>query len=179
MPNTSQTQDLISFLRRLRAVRTFRPDPVPEAALNDILEVARWSGSAMNRQPWQIVVITDDAVRQALGQLEGYVKHVAGAPLGMVLAMEGEGDANAYDEGRLSERIMLAAAAHGVGACIGWFAGPAQDEAKRVLAVPAGYHVRTVLSLGYPTEEAQQPHSKPGEARKPLSEIVHTNRFGE
>ena len=178
MPNTLQAQDLIPFLRGLRAVRTFRPDPVPETALNDMLEVARWSGSAMNRQPWQIVVITDEQIRHTLGNLEGYVKHVAGAPLAIVLVMEGEDDANAYDEGRLAERIMLAAAAHGVGACIGWFAVAAQDEVKRLLAVPAGYHVRTVLSLGYPAEEAQQSHSKPGEARKPLSEIVHTNQFG-
>ena len=178
MPNTPQTQDLISFLRRLRAVRTFRPDPVPEAALNDMLEVARWSGSAMNRQPWQIVVITDEQIRRTLGNLEGYVKHVAGAPLAIVLVMEGEDDANAYDEGRLAERIMLAAAAHGVGSCIGWFASAAQDEAKQVLKVPAGYHARTIIAVGYPTEEAQQTHSKPGEARKPLSEIVHINQFG-
>jgi nitroreductase len=177
MPNPIQAQDFITFMRRLRAVRTFRPDPVPEPILTDILAVARWSGSAMNRQPWHIIVITDEKIRLTLGNLEGYVKHVAGAPLAIVLVMEGEGDANAFDEGRLSERIMLAAAAHGVGSCIGWFASNAQTEAKQLLKVPDGYHARTIISVGYPAEEAQHSHSKPGEARKPLSEIVHTNRF--
>src|SRR2546423_13974245 len=46
----------IAFLRNLRAVRQLRPDPLPEPVLNDILEVARWSGRAGNRQPWEFVV---------------------------------------------------------------------------------------------------------------------------
>jgi nitroreductase len=39
----------IAFLRGLRAVRQLRPDPLPADVLDDILEVARWSGSAGNR----------------------------------------------------------------------------------------------------------------------------------
>ena len=59
----------IRFLRGLRAVRQLRPEPLPEAVLNDILEVARWSGSAGNRQPWEFVVVRD---RQMLErQIEG------------------------------------------------------------------------------------------------------------
>ena len=50
-------RDRLSFLRTLRAVRSFRPDPVPEEVVDDILEVARWSGSASNKQPWEILVI--------------------------------------------------------------------------------------------------------------------------
>jgi nitroreductase len=42
-------EDRIAFLRSLRAVRSFRPDPVPQEVVDDILEVVRWSGSASNR----------------------------------------------------------------------------------------------------------------------------------
>src|SRR5438094_279452 len=45
----------IAFLRGLRAVRQLQPDPLPDTVLHDILEVARWSGSAGNRQPWEFV----------------------------------------------------------------------------------------------------------------------------
>ena len=44
-------QGRIAFLRSLRAVRSFRPDHVPQGVFDDVLEVARWSGSASNRQP--------------------------------------------------------------------------------------------------------------------------------
>jgi nitroreductase len=51
---------LVGFLKSLRAVRFFEQDkPVPENVLQDVLEVARWSGSARNRQPWEFVVVRD------------------------------------------------------------------------------------------------------------------------
>ena len=83
----------------------------------------------------------------------------------------------AYDEGRLAERIMLAAHAHGVGSSIGWFVGPGRDAAKELLGVPQLKAVRTAISLGYPDEQARGPRSGRGQARKPLDEIVHEERY--
>ena len=176
------TREQIAFLRGLRATRNFRPDPVPQAALDDILDVARWSGSASNRQPWELVVVRDEARRQALAGVEGYARHLAGAPLGIVLVMAGEADKEEqeiYDEGRLCERIMLAAAAHGLGSCIGWLVGSGVDEAKRLLGIPTGRRVKTIISIGYPDEEAQRARPKRPQARKPLSAIVHEEQYGE
>ena len=42
---------LVAFLKSLRTVRFFEPEPVPQKALGDVLEVARFSGSARNHQP--------------------------------------------------------------------------------------------------------------------------------
>ena len=168
-------EDRIAFLRSLRAVRNFRPDPVPPEVVDDILEVARWSGSASNRQPWELVVIRD---RETLGELagvEGYATHLRGATLGIVLVMAGERPTQEnYDEGRLAERIMLAAWAHGVGSSIGWIVGSGGDAAREILGVPEGRVVRTAISLGYPDEGPR----RGGQARKPLSEIVHEERYG-
>ena len=50
MPESSE---IIPFLKSLRAVRQFRSEPIPEAVVDDLLQVARWSGSAKNRQPWE------------------------------------------------------------------------------------------------------------------------------
>ncbi|MDP9373782.1 MAG: nitroreductase family protein [Chloroflexota bacterium] len=179
MPAPQSARDRIAFLRGLRAVRQFRPDPVPQQVVDDILEVARWSGSASNRQPWELVVIRDRQMLQSLAAVGGYAGHLAGAPLGIVLVMAGERpEQETYDEGRLSERIMLAAAAHGVGSSIGWFVGGGQEEAKALLGIPAGRLVRTAISLGYPDKEARRGRPRPGPARKPLTAIVHEERYG-
>jgi nitroreductase len=169
--------DLISFLRSLRAVRRFRPDPVPQEVVDDILEVARWSGSASNRQPWDLVVIRDRETLGALARLEGYAGHLAGAPLAIVLVMAGErATQETYDEGRLAERVMLAAWAHGVGSSIGWLVGEGRAAAKEILGIPESRTVRTVISFGYPAAGVRR--SRTGPARKPLSEIVHEERYG-
>jgi nitroreductase len=175
MTTTAEAPAEIAFLRRLRAVRQFLPEPVPEAAIRDIADVVRWSGSASNKQHFEVVVVRDRGTLQAMAAAEGYARHLAGAPLGIVIVMANERpEQDTFDEGRLAERIGLAAQAHGLGSSIGWFRGSGVDEVKRRLHIPAGRTVRTALSIGYPTEEA----ARRGGRRRPLSEIVHQERFG-
>jgi nitroreductase len=45
-----------------RSIRRFKPDPVPESLLREILEAARWSPSWGNTQPWEISVVTGAAL---------------------------------------------------------------------------------------------------------------------
>jgi nitroreductase len=177
MTDEAIARDRTNFLLSLRAVRQFRGDPVPQEVVDDVLEVARLSGSASNKQPWELVVVRDQRTLQALAGVEGYAGHLAGAALGIVPVMAGEREEQeAYDEGRLCERIMLAAHAHGIGSSIGWFVRGGRSEAKRLLGVPQGRTLRTAISLGYAEESARR--GRGGPARKPLTEIVHEERYG-
>src|SRR5688572_16442613 len=99
-----EAAEAIEFLRRLRTVRRFTEQPVPQAVLDDLLTVARWSGSANNRQPWVFVVVRNRDTLQRLSELEGYVRHLAGATLVIVLVMDGnpdQVDQETFDEGVL------------------------------------------------------------------------------
>ena len=179
MTSSERAQATIAFLRRLRAVRQFRPEPVPQHVVDDILEVARWSGSAKNRQPWELVLIRRPDTLRALAALDGSVGHLAGAALGVVLVMNGtpgHEERETFDDGRLSERIMLAAAAHGVGSSIGWFSAAGRGAAKALLRVPPQRVVRTAISLGYP-DPAARSGPRPSPARKPLAEILHHEAY--
>src|SRR5437588_10892301 len=136
MNNAETGQKLIALLRSLRAVRQFRPDPVPQDIVDAVLEVARWSGSASNRQPWEFIVIRNKETLRVLSKVEGFASHLAGASVGIVLVMAGEQgqvEHETYDEGKLSERIMLAAAAYGIGSSIGWFRRSGMTDAKATL----------------------------------------------
>jgi nitroreductase len=180
MAEVENPQRLIALLRGLRAVRQFRPDPVPQEVVDSVLEVARWSGSASNKQPWEFVVIRKRETLQALAKLEGYAGHLAGAALGIVLVMDGEPgqvEQETFDEGRLSERMMLAAAAYGASSSVGWFKGRGRADAKKILGIPEKKLVRTAISFGYPDEEARRARPKHAQARKPLSELVREERY--
>jgi nitroreductase len=178
---TRSDSDTISFLRGLRQVRQLRTDPVPAQALEDILEVARWTGSARNLQPWDFVVITERSMLDTLATLEdSHAAHLETAGAGIALVMSGDlehPDFDTYDEGRLSERIMLTAAAHGLGSAIGWFNGPSRSEAKRLLGVPEERLLRSVISIGSVDVEARRQRKRPAEARKPFDTIVHRERW--
>ena len=179
---TEQAADRIEFLRTLRATRQLRPDPLPEPVLHAILDVARWSGSAGNRQPWEMVVVRERAMLQQLAHIDGAnAGHLANAAAGIAIVIHPEvADLDAYDEGRFAERILLAAAAQGVGAAVGHFTGPgdswaASTEAKRLLGIPAELQLRETISLGYPAEHLERTPNPPG--RKPLEQLVHWDHY--
>jgi 5,6-dimethylbenzimidazole synthase len=59
----------IDLLTRRRSVRKFKSDPLPEGAIEKILETGRWAMSGANGQPWEFIVVTDPSVKQALFDL--------------------------------------------------------------------------------------------------------------
>ena len=181
MDRDREPERLVAFLKSLRTVRFFEPEPVPQKALDDVLEVARFSGSARNRQPWEFVVVRDPRTLGRLAALEGYAQHLSGAAAGIVLVMAGDPaklEQETFDEGRLAERISLTAASHGLGAAVGWFAGGGRAEAKRILGVPGERLVRTALSLGYPDHDPPRGRSALPRGRKPMAELLHEELYG-
>lgn len=63
---TSTAIELRQFLRTRRSIRRFKPDPVPESVLLDILTTATFAPSAHNRQPWRFAVVSTQSVKEGL-----------------------------------------------------------------------------------------------------------------
>lgn len=170
--------DLIEFLRKQRQTRTFTDQPVAADQLDAIIEVARWTGSAKNIQPWTLVIVNDPARRQRLADAGQYTGFLANAPVVIVPVMEGDVTGlHGYDEGRLSERIFLAAEALGLGAGVAWFGGEAaQQAAQEILAVPAGKSVFSAIGLGHPAPATHERMRRPN-PRKPVAELVRMETF--
>ena len=129
---TTTSNDTLEFLRRLRAVREFTPEPVSDDDINAILEVARWTATGGNRQPIDVVVVRDADVRQKFG--DWGARPAATAPV--VFLLVSGSDANAFDEGRMGERIALAARGLGLGSVIATLKN--DGPATFYLATPAG-----------------------------------------
>lgn len=180
----------VRLLRGLRAVRRFSLRPLPEHVVDDVLEVARWTGSASNRQPWELILVREKGILRGIGGLAGAagLRHVAEAAVAVVLVPNGR--LSEFDEGRWTERVMLAAAAHGLGAGIARVPAEHTATVGEVLGVPTDRVIRTIVSLGYPADasahlvsveresERDTPLSSMAVGRKPLTELLHVNRYG-
>lgn len=171
---TTETRDtVLRALRRTRQVRSFTEEPVSADDLQAILEVCRWTGSSMNTQPWQFIVIRDPDARRRIGEISVYARHVGTAPLAIAIAMPGEDrETDAYDEARVAERILIAASAMDLGAGIGWIEEKDYGAVGELLGVTSPAFVRTVVSIGHPSEEARKPRTGPRTGRRPLEEFV-------
>lgn len=165
-------------------MRRFAPRPIPDDVLADVLEVARWTGSSKNTQPWDLVLVRDRATLERLSTLGRYAGHVADAAAAVVLAMRERSLTAALDEGRLAQNLMLAAWAHGVGACIATVYP--EEAVEALLDLPHGRWVHTAISLGYPSDPGARRVSGAPPAtrailpagRRPLSQVVHWERYG-
>src|SRR5689334_20516414 len=63
---------LVGLLKFRRSVRGFREEPLPRTLVEQMLEAARWAPSAGNSQPWEFVVVEDQATIQRLAELYEY-----------------------------------------------------------------------------------------------------------
>ncbi|PSK96461.1 nitroreductase [Murinocardiopsis flavida] len=152
-PPPEPQPDLLALLRSVRATRWFTDDAVTEAEIAAIVEAARWTGSARNRQPWRLLIATDAAVRARLGGLGAYAGHLAAAPVVVALAVDrdlGGADAS-FDEGRLCQTIVLAAHALGLGSCPATiFPEDNVRAAADLLGVGPPWRVEHAIALGRP-----------------------------
>lgn len=63
--------DVTLLVKSRRSVRRFKPAKVSREIVNAVLDLARWSPSAHNAQPWRIVVVDDDEAKERLASEMG------------------------------------------------------------------------------------------------------------
>lgn len=177
---TDRSEQLRPLLRA-RQVREFTDEPVDEADLASLADVARWTGSSQNSQPWRFIVLRDEAtIRKVAEAGMPLTRSLHTAMAAIAIAVPDEASravSHAYDEGRAAERILIGAGMLGLAAGIAWLTSAAREPVKAMLAVPDGWRVRTVVAIGHPSEAARRPKSPPGAARLPRGEVVFEERW--
>src|SRR5690554_6744061 len=93
--------DTIKTLKSLRQSRTFDGSSIEPDHLQTILEVARWTGSSRNSQPWQLIVVDDREQLKRLANVRELNLWMENAACAIAIVMpEGSTIATQYDEGR-------------------------------------------------------------------------------
>jgi len=146
------------------SVRAFTGEKISEAQLDTLLRAAMAAPSAINKQPWAFIVVTDEAKIAALGEALPYSRcsnkpAVAIIPCGDISkAIEGEmGAFWINDVSAATENILLAAHAMGLGAV--WTGlHPDMSRAKMVqemLGLPEHIIPLCVVPVGVPAEQPE------------------------
>ena len=177
----SDPAELLRPLRRTRQHRDFERSPLGPEILDALADVARWTGSSQNSQPWRFVVITRPETIRAIHEAGGSnTRGLASAVAAIAIVVPSEpGRAvrDAYDEGRVTERILVAASILDIGAGISWIRAEIRPAIAEILGLPADRMVRTIVQLGRPTEAGRAPKAPPGQARLPRDEVVFEERW--
>lgn len=173
---TIQTEELLNAIYQRRAVRKYTNEPIDAALVEELIAAASQAPSAMNRQPWEFVVIEggerlqkfsdrikaetldapdlDPSLKQVLAA-EANVFH--GAPYLIVICATSDDQQAAEDCALAAQNFMLAAFSYGLGTCpIGlsrpWLSLP---ETKRELGIPDDWFPVFPVVLGVPGERPE------------------------
>jgi nitroreductase len=153
---------LEELIRRSRSYRRFDQQvPTEMSTLSELVELARLSPSAANRQPLKFALYTDsDMCARIFPNLAwaGYLRDWDGPaegerPTGYVVIL---GDTTISegidcDHGIAAQTILLGAVERGLGGCI---IGSIDREGLRsILGLPDEYRILLILALGVPAEQ--------------------------
>ena len=158
------------------SVRAYKPDPVPEEDLSQVLKDAVLAPTAANRQAFQLIVIHTASREQDLKRIYGrdwfvqapLVVCACGLPEKNWVRRDGK-NYNDVDVAIVMDHLILSAAAKGLGTC--WIGAFDPDAAREVLGLPDDVEPVAFTPLGYP---ADSPGTK---KRKALSDLVRYERW--
>lgn len=195
---------LFEAMHTQRAIRYFKPDPVPKEAIDKILEAASKAPSGTNRQMWHFIVVQDDelrgkladiyrrAGRNALPNLQWLqdvnprilrsathlVEHLDDAPVLLLACIEHGGSTNLVTGSSIYpavQNILLSARGLGLGSVLTTFHKQYEDEVREIFGIPENVETAALLPIGYPADGVRYGPTR----RKPMEEVTHWDGWGK
>ena len=189
---------LFEALHTQRAIRYFKPDPVPREAIEKILEAASKAPSGTNRQMWHFIVVQDAELRAKLSDIyrragrnalpglqwlqevnprilrsaTHLVEHMDDAPVLLLACIEHGGSTNLTTGSSIYpavQNILLAARGLGLGSVLTTFHKQYEQEVHEILSIPDNVETAALLPIGYAAEGVRYGPTR----RKPLDDVTH------
>lgn len=185
-----------------RAIRRFRPDPVPDQDLTDLLEAAIRAPNGGNLQQWHFIAVTESGLRKELAELykeawwakrrdDGIrgpedippdnkvmqsamrlADEIGEAPVIVLLCSTALGAGPMASIIPAAQNLLLAARALGIGGTITTLHPQVESRIRQLFGIPETAQLVYCIPLGYP-----QGRFGPNR-RKPLTEVCSYNRWG-
>lgn len=171
MATLRKDTDVETIIRTRRAVRHFKPDPIPDEILYRILNSARLAPSSKNSQPWHFIIIKNKKTLQELAKMTYTGDFLPDAPLAIATVLESA--KLETDAARAIQNMVLTAWKYRIGTV--WITN-FWEKAKQILGIPmtGNYKLITVMPFGYIYDDVK-PRGK--KHRKKFEEIFHSETF--
>jgi len=173
---------VLEAIRNRRTSIRFEKTPVEEEKIQAILEAGRWAPSWLNSQPWRLIVVADQRIRETLSEHVPTIYNlgIREAPVCIAVCVNPREDPFHFvEDGAIATQNMaLAAYSLGLGSCwIGVFdskgeKNSAEERIKSILGIPKNFRLISVLPIGIP-------RNIPEKDRKELSQLVYRDKFKE
>jgi len=164
--------EFFEVIQKRRSVRSLEKIKSPGEDILKILEAGRLAPSGRNAQVWEFIVIDDENLIKELGKIQSFISD-SSVVIGVIMNPE-ESKFWIEDASAAIENMLLTITYLGYASC--WVEGTLlkkEEWAKRLLGIPEEKRLIALLPIGKAKSEVEKPY------KKPLSSIVHHNRYGQ
>ena len=181
----------LDLMRAHRSIREYKPDPIPEEVLQEVLHAATRASSSGNMQTYSIVVTKEAERRQKLWKYHFEQDMIVQAPVLLTFLADWRrmirwcelSDARPGYDNFLSflaafadaliaaQTAALAAEAHGLGICYMGTTICATSDLIEFFELPEHVFPATTLVVGWPAEDPDL------RARLPMDGVVHQEKY--
>jgi nitroreductase len=176
---------------RHRSHRAYRPDPVPEAQLERLVDAARYASTSSFIQAYSVVAVRNPEVKGQCARLCAGQPHIVQAPVFAAICADLHKIAAAcgrhgttlqaqsfelflqatVDAALLGQNLQLAAEAEGLGACMIGAARNHPCQLAALLGLPQHVYVVFGMTIGWPADDPIP------RGRMPLPGVLHWDRY--
>ena len=193
--------DLFEAIDTQRAIRYFKPDPVPDELITRLLQAAIKGPSGGIKQGWGFIVIRDQEIRRKIGDLyrtgsnfdirpdmtaqerrvytaaQHLEDHMDEVPVLILACIEAAPGATVSGGSIFPavQNILLAARGLGLGSALTTRQTRFEAEIKSMLGIPENVATVALLPVGFPAEGSRYGPTR----RRPLKEVAFSDRWGE
>ncbi len=185
--------DIFQILRSHRSIRKYKPDPIPDDLLDNIIDSARQAPTSSNIQAYSIIVVRDKQKKEKLAHLCGGQPWVESCPVFLVICPDlhrleqvcrvRNYDLNdkhietfivaVMDAALVAQNILVASESSGLGVCMIGGIRNNPDQVCELLKLPDKVFPLMGICLGWPDHE---PMIKP---RLPRELVVHCEEYDD
>ncbi len=157
-------------------VRKYRPDPVHNADVKDIINAAIQAPSSGNVQNWEFIVVRSPKIKSELASAAMEQEFIKNAPVVIVVCANQEEIEPRYggrgltlysiqNTAAAAQNLVLAAWNKGIASC--WVGAFNENELKKILYLPANIRPLIIITLGYAAEKVKKP------GRRNIDEVTY------
>jgi nitroreductase len=173
-----QTMECIS---ERRSVRNYKPDPIPEEIVKEVIEAATHAPSSGNVQDWEFIIIRNLETKTKIAAAAWEQDFIARAPVVLVVCSDLDRISAAYgtrgetlysiqNTSAAIQNLLLAAWEKEIGSC--WVGAFNESTLRDILVLPTNIRPLAIITLGYPKEVSKKPK------RRSVKEVLHMERWG-
>ncbi|MDR2037100.1 MAG: nitroreductase family protein [Bacteroidales bacterium] len=155
--------EILNGILSRRSIRKYTDEVILREKIEGLIKYGMYAPSARNKQPWHFVLLNDQVIFEKMLEFQPHTKMLADAQWGIVVCgddtLSHTPDYWPVDCAAATQNILLAAHGMGYGAVwLGIYPRPERVSAmKEILALPPHIHAFSVISVGVPAQEPNQP----------------------